>query len=179
MNHPDEDEFRDFVVARSPRFLRTAFLLTGDWGHAEDLVQTALAKVYRHWGRLRDHDALDAYVRKAMVNIRTSWWRRAWKAEQAVAAVPELLVPDQAGDHAERDRLRRALLTLPERQRAAVVLRHYDDLPEQDVARLLGCSVGTVKSQCSRGLARLREELAAATHELARTDEPALNGGRP
>ncbi len=175
MRTPDEDGFRDFVVARSPSYLRTAYLLTGDWGHAEDLVQTALAKVYRHWGRLSEHGALDASVRKAMVNIRTSWWRRAWKAEHATAVLPEVADRDRAGDYDERDRLRRALATLPERQRAVVVLRHYDDLPEQEVARLLGCSTGTVKSQCSRGLAKLRDTLTAPDYAAAY----ALEGGRP
>jgi RNA polymerase sigma-70 factor (sigma-E family) len=161
MRTSDEDAFRDFVVGRSPTYLRTAYLLTGDWGHAEDLLQTALAKVYRAWGRLRDHENLDAYVRRVMVNTQTSWWRRAWKAEQTTATgvLPEWSGPDATGPADDRDRLRRALLTLPARQRAVVVLRHYEDLGESEVARVLGCSVGTVKSQCARGLAKLRAAL--------------------
>jgi RNA polymerase sigma-70 factor (sigma-E family) len=159
MRANDEDAFRDFVVGRSPSYLRTAYLLTGDWGHAEDLLQTSLAKVYRAWGRLRDHDNLDAYVRRVMVNTRTSWWRRAWKAEHPTAVLPDAPGPDVVDATGDRDRLRRALLDLPPRQRAAVVLRHYEDLGEAETARLMGCSVGTVKSQCARGLARLRDTL--------------------
>jgi RNA polymerase sigma-70 factor (sigma-E family) len=159
MHARDEDAFRDFVVGRSASYLRTAYLLTGDWGHAEDLLQTALAKVYRAWGRLRDHDNLDAYVRRVLVNTQTSWWRRAWKAEQPTGSIPESAAPDALGASDDRDRLRRALLDLPPRQRAVVVLRHYEDLPEAEVARLLGCSVGTVKSQSARGLAKLRLSL--------------------
>jgi RNA polymerase sigma-70 factor (ECF subfamily) len=155
----DEDAFREFVVGRSASYLRVAYLLTGDWGHAEDLLQTALAKVYRAWGRLRDHDNLDAYVRRVLVNTQTTWWRRAWKAERPTAALPEHAAPDAMGASDDRDRIRRALLDLPARQRAAVVLRHYEDLGEAEVARLMGCSVGTVKSQCARGLAKLRDAL--------------------
>ena len=159
MRPSDEDAFRDFVVGRSPSYLRTAFLLTGDWGHAEDLLQTSLAKVYRAWGRLRDHDNLDAYVRRVMVNTQTSWWRRAWKAEQPTGNLPDWPGPDTVDASDDRDRLRRALLTLPPRQRAVVVLRHYEDRGEAEVARLLGCSVGTVKSQSSRAMAALRSQL--------------------
>ena len=176
MRASDEDAFRDFVVGRSPAYLRTAYLLTGDWGHAEDLLQTALAKVYRAWGRLRDHDNLDAYVRRVLVNTQISWWRRAWKAERPTAELPETPAPDAAGATEERDRLRRALLALPPRQRAVVVLRHYEDLAEADVARTLGCSIGTVKSQCARGLAKLREALSDPYDHVMR---PNLQGVRP
>ena len=159
MRTSDEDAFRDFVVGRSPALLRTAYLLTGDWGHAEDLLQTSLAKLYRAWPRLREREHLESYVRRIIVNTHTSWWRRSWKAEQPTGALPEGAAPDEHGASDERDRLRRALLTLPPKQRAIVVLRHYEDLPEAEVARLAGCSVGTVKSQCARGLARLRAAL--------------------
>jgi RNA polymerase sigma-70 factor (ECF subfamily) len=157
----DEDAFRDFVVGRSASYLRTAYLLTGDWGHAEDLLQTSLAKVYRAWGRLDGHENLDAYVRRVMVNTQTTWWRRAWKAEQTTGTgtLPDWPGPDAVDASDDRDRLRRALLTLPARQRAVVVLRHYEDMSEAEVARTLGCSVGTVKSQCARGLAKLRDAL--------------------
>lgn len=159
MRASDEDAFRDFVVGRSPAYLRTAYLLTGDWGHAEDLLQTSLAKVYRAWGRLRDHDNLDAYVRRVMANTQISWWRRKWKGEQPTADLPDWPGPDAVSASDDRDRLRRALLDLPPRQRAVVVLRHYEDLGEAEVARMLGCSIGTVKSQCARGLAKLRQAL--------------------
>jgi RNA polymerase sigma-70 factor (sigma-E family) len=159
MRESDEEAFRDFVVGRSSTYLRVAYLLTGDWGHAEDLLQTALAKVYRAWPRLRDHDNLDAYVRRVLVNTQTSWWRRAWKAERPTATLPDWPGPDALDATDSRDQLRRALLELPARQRAVVVLRHYEDLSEAEVARLLGCAVGTVKSQCARGLAKLRQSL--------------------
>jgi RNA polymerase sigma-70 factor (sigma-E family) len=171
MRTTDEDAFRDFVVGRSPSYLRVAYLLTGDWGHAEDLLQTALAKVYRAWGRLGDHENLDAYVRRVMVNTQTSWWRRKWRGEQPVGSLPETyepVAPDEVGPSDERDRLRRALRELPARQRAAVVLRHYEDLGETEVARLMGCSVGTVKSQCARGLARLRAAIDDPYADLMR-----------
>ncbi len=167
MRPGDEDAFRDFVVGRSPVLLRTAYLLTGDWGHAEDLLQTALAKVYRAWDRLHDRESLEAYTRRVMVNTHTTWWRRAWKAERPTGALPDWPGPDVVSASDDRDRLRRALLTLPARQRACVVLRHYDDQSEAEVARLMGCSVGTVKSQCARGLARLREALAEDTNGAA------------
>jgi RNA polymerase sigma-70 factor (sigma-E family) len=172
----DEDAFRDFVVGRSPSYLRVAYLLTGDWGHAEDLLQTSLAKVYRAWGRLRDHDNLDAYVRRVMVNTHTTWWRRAWKAEQptGTGTLPEHAGPDDHGTSDDRDRLRRALLELPPKQRAVVVLRHYEDLGEAEVARLMGCSVGTVKSQCARGLAKLRDALRDPYADVMRRPDTTL-----
>ncbi|HEX8001729.1 MAG TPA: SigE family RNA polymerase sigma factor [Mycobacteriales bacterium] len=156
----DEDAFRDFVVARSPALLRTAYLLTGDWQHAEDLLQTSLAKLYRAWPRLDERERLDSYVRRVMVNTHTSWWRRAWKAELPTGALPDAPAPDDVAVRDDRDRLRRALLDLPAKQRAIVVLRHYEDRSEAEVARLTGCAVGTVKSQCARGLAKLRAALA-------------------
>ena len=174
MRQLDEDAFRDFVVSRSPSLLRTAFLLTGDWGHAEDLLQTSLAKVYRAWARLRDHENLDAYVRRVMVNTQTSWWRRHWKAEQATGMLPDQAGPDLHAASDDRDRLRRALLTLPARQRAVVVLRHYEDLGEAETARLLGCSVGTVKSQCNRGLAKLRDALNDPYGDVLRRPDSTL-----
>jgi RNA polymerase sigma-70 factor (sigma-E family) len=174
MTSAEQDGFRAFVEGRSPAYLRTAYLLTGDWGHAEDLLQASLAKVYRAWGRVHDRDNLDSYVRRVMVNTCSSWWQRSWRGEHPTASLPETPTEDTYDAVDQRDRLRRALKALPAKQRAAVVLRHYDDQSEAEVARILSCSVGTVKSQTSRGLARLRElladeagaprALAAATH---------------
>lgn len=178
MRETDEDAFRDFVVGRSPSYLRVAYLLTGDWGHAEDLLQTSLAKVYRAWGRLRDHENLDAYVRRVMVNTQTTWWRRRWKAEHPTETLPDRAGPDAHSASDDRDRLRRALLTLPARQRAVVVLRHYEDLSETEVARVLGCSVGTVKSQSARGLARLRDTLDDPYGGVLRRPDDALQEAR-
>ncbi len=152
----DEDrEFREFVLTRSPALLRVAFLLTGDRGHAEDLLQTALMKTSRRWTHLVDRDASYAYVRRAMINTQTSWLRRRRVVENFVDVVPE------AGTHLEEfeateGRTLPALAQLPQGMRAVIVLRFYEDLSEAETARLLGCSLGTVKSQTSRGLARLR-----------------------
>ena len=159
MSPAEQEEFRAFVEGRSPAYLRTAYLLTGDWGHAEDLLQTSLAKVYRAWGRVHDRTNLDAYVRRVMVNTFSSWWQRSWRGERPTESMPDSAGVDSYAAVDQRDRLRRALVMLPAKQRAAVVLRHYDDHSEADVARILSCSIGTVKSQTSRGLTRLRELL--------------------
>ena len=154
---PAEDEFRDFVVARSPGLLRFAWMLTYDEGRAEDLLQTSLAKTWLHWGRLHDDGEPLAYVRRVMVNTSSAWWRRRWRAEVPTDAVPDSAGRDAYGASDDRDVLTRALAALPRRQRAVVVLRYYEGLSEAETADALGCSVGTVKSQAARGLARLRE----------------------
>jgi RNA polymerase sigma-70 factor (sigma-E family) len=159
-----EDEFREYVVARTPALLGTAYALTGDRGLAEDLLQVALLKAYRHWRQVRGSDQPDAYVRRIMVNQRISWWRRR-RVPESDRPVPDRAGPEGAGVE-ERDELWRALRQLPQRTRAVVVLRYWEDLPEAEVARLLGCSVGSVKSQASRGLARLRVALAANREEI-------------
>ncbi len=176
MTPADEAQFREFVQGRSPAYLRTAYLLTGDWGHAEDLLQTSLAKVYRAWGRVHDRDNLDAYVRRVMVNTYSSWWQRAWRGERPTETLPEIVGDDSYAPIDQRDRLRRALATLPPKQRAAVVLRHYDDQSEAEVARILSCSVGTVKSQTARGLARLRDLLDETASESSGLS-PVTTGG--
>src|SRR5215207_1118672 len=158
MNAADEAEFREFVRGRSTSLLGTAYSLTGDRSQAEDLLQVALLKTYRHWPAVRSTDHPEAYVRRVMVNQRISWWRR-----RRVQEVPDPL-PDRAGpaDHStveQRDELWRALGQLPLRTRAVLVLRYWEDLPEQEVATILRCSVGSVKSQASRGLRRLRAVL--------------------
>ena len=158
MDPSTDDDFRDFVRARSPALLGTAYALTGDRGLAEDLLQTALLKTYRHWREVRRSDRPEAYVRRVMTNQRISWSRRRRIAEYGG------MVPDRAGPSPypveDRDELWRALQQLPPRTRAVLVLRYWEDLAEADVARILGCSVGSVKSQASRGLHRLRAVLA-------------------
>jgi RNA polymerase sigma-70 factor (sigma-E family) len=153
-----DEEFRAYVAARSPALLRTAYLLTGDRHDAEDLLQTALAKTYLAWGRIRERGALDGYVRRTMVNTNTSWWRRRRHlTEHPVAEPPERVdSADHAGATVLAEVLWQALAKLPKRQRAALVLRFYEDLSEAETAVALGVSVGTVKSTTSRGLARLR-----------------------
>ena len=156
-----DEEFAHFVAARSMALLRTAHLLTGDLGTAEDLLQTALLKTYRHWPRLTNREAPDAFVRRVMITSQASWWRRRRVREDSAAVVPEPAVADATRAADVRDELWRALARLPVRMRAVLVLRYWEDLSEAETARVLGCSAGTVKSQASRGLARLRTELAS------------------
>lgn len=153
-----DEAFQHFVAHRSAALLRTAFLLTGDRAAAEDLLQTALLKTYRHWRRLDNRDDPVAFVRKVMVTTNVSWLRRRQSTEQVVAVLPERLAPDEHDTVSERDQVWQALRRLPPRMRAVIVLRFYEDLTEAATARLLGCSLGTVKSQTSRGLTRLRED---------------------
>ncbi len=147
--------FEDFVTARSRGLLRTAYLLTQDSHLAEDLVQTALAKAWRSWGRVEKSP--DAYVRRILVNTYATWWRRKWNGEHPTDDLPdtELSTHDPADGGTTYD-VRTALARLPRRQRAVVVLRFFEDLSEAETARLLECSVGTVKSQSSKALAKLR-----------------------
>lgn len=151
-----DDEFVELVHAAWPALYRTAVLLVRDHALAEDLVQSALAKTYSHWHRIRDTGAAQAYARRALVNTTTSTFRRkSYRSERPTAELPEKVgVP--AGDPAERLDVRAALAELAPRQRAVVVLRFYDDLSVQDTADLLGISTGTVKSQTSAALDRLR-----------------------
>jgi RNA polymerase sigma-70 factor (sigma-E family) len=152
-------DFADYVAARGQALHRTAFLLTGDWALAEDLLQTALARIYSRWDRIVRDDP-DAYVRKVLVNTWSSWWRRKWRGE-----VPTEAVVDTAGidPYAEADRRRAvasALAALPPKQRATVVLRFHEDMTEAQAAEVLGVSIGTVKSQTAKALAKLRSSAA-------------------
>jgi RNA polymerase sigma-70 factor (sigma-E family) len=157
--------FEAFVAARGPALLRTAFLLTGDHGRAEDLVQTALGKTWPRWESIEDFSR-EGYVRKVMVTTYIAWWRRRWTAEY-----PSDTLPEQAswGPNVElRHDVLKALASLPKGQRAVIVARFFDDLTEVQTAALLGCSVGTVKSQNARALAALRRcpALAVTQGEL-------------
>jgi RNA polymerase sigma-70 factor (sigma-E family) len=149
--------FREYVTTRSASLLRTAYLLTGNRADAEDLVQAALAKTYRAWHRIEDTRALDGYVRKAMVNTHISWWRRRRRLDEyPTDEIPDRAVADHAPGSDLQDALRRAIDRLPQRMRAAVVLRYYEDMSEAEVADALGVSLGTVKSTVSRAVAKLR-----------------------
>ena len=154
----EREAFREYVVGRSPALLRTAYLLTGDRSDAEDLLQTALAKTFLAWGRIRDPGALDGYVRRIMVNAQTSVWRRRRVEEYSTDELPEQPGRDPTADAELHDALWTALARLPKRARAAVVLRFYEDLSEAETADALGVTVGTVKSTVSRALVRLRED---------------------
>ncbi|MFC4148890.1 SigE family RNA polymerase sigma factor [Micromonospora mangrovi] len=157
----EPEGFREYVVARQAALLRTARLLTGDWQQAEDLVQTALMKVWPHWRRLTaEGEDPDGYVRRVVMTSYLTWRRRRWWGERC------LPVPDvsDAGDAVAgvdlRDSLARVLRGLPPAQRAVVVLRFYEDLSVEQTAALLGCSEGTVKSQTVKALHKLKGVVA-------------------
>lgn len=155
--------FDAFVAARSSALLRTAYLLTHDHAAAEDLLQTALTKAWFAWSRIET--APEPYVRKVLVNTYATWWRRRWNGEHATADLPDTGVASSSDASDASHDLWRAMARLPRRQRAVVVLRYFEDLPESETAVLLGCSVGTVKSQASKALAKLRIDPALATSE--------------
>ncbi|MFI0424311.1 SigE family RNA polymerase sigma factor [Spongiactinospora sp. 9N601] len=161
------DEFRAYVEARGPALLRTACRLTGNPMDAEDLLQSALAKTYLAWDRIQDRAALDGYVRRAMVNINISWWRRRKLEEYPAEELPEPPAAPHAGHEHAYELLEQALDRLPERMRAAVVLRYYEDMTEPEIAKTLGISVGTVKSTVSRAMAKLRGELVVPAQRRA------------
>lgn len=160
MSGGSEAGFDDFVVQWSPALLRVAFLLTGDRGLAEDLLQTALLKTSRRWSRIADHEAAYPYVRRVLVTTSASWHRRRRVREVLTDRTPE---PATTVGDAAPGRAVAALEALPPRMRAVIVLRYHEDLSEADTAAALGCSAGSVKSQASRGLARLRVELSPAS----------------
>jgi len=150
-------DFSAYLAARQPALLRTAYLLTGSRADAEDLLQTSMAKLYLAWDRVREREAVDAYARRIMVNEHNSLWRRAWKRQEiAVDEVPEREAHEDRYDDGRDAALWSFVQSLPRRQRAIVVLRYYEELTEAETADMLGISVGTVKSQCSRALAALR-----------------------
>jgi RNA polymerase sigma-70 factor (sigma-E family) len=162
------ESFEQFVVSRSARLLATAYLLTQDRALAEDLLQTALAKSWSAWHRI-DSDP-EAYVRRVMVNTYSTWWRRRWNGELPMAALPDDAHVEADGV-STRD-VRDALARLPKRQRAAIVLRFFDDQTVAETARILGCSVGTIKSQVSKALARLRVDPTLAEDDVTGEEGP-------
>ncbi|MEW2594685.1 SigE family RNA polymerase sigma factor [Micromonospora aurantiaca] len=178
---PLEEEFREFVAARSGALLRTAYLLAGDWATAEDLLQTALTKTYLAWKRLGGIEAIEPYARRVMVNTSTSWWRRRWHGERPTEVLPERAGVDEIEQQLDRDALWRHLQALPARQRAVLVLRFYEDMSEAQTAALLEISPGTVKSQTSRALNTLRRRLGsqAALGLPAPADVPAAKPSAP
>lgn len=154
-------DFESWMVARQGRLLRTAYLLTGDVHAAEDLVQTALAKLYLAWDRVSASASVDAYARKIIVNEHASTWRRLWRHREVVSDTSTYDVPVQAQEYdGVAAALWETVRSLPARQRAVVVLRYYEQLSERETAEALGVSVGTVKSQASRALDTLRGRLS-------------------
>ncbi|QCW50853.1 SigE family RNA polymerase sigma factor [Nocardioides dongxiaopingii] len=157
----DRAEFAEFVAARSSALHRAAYLMVGDVGLAQDLVQEALTKTYVAWPRLRDPRNAEAYTRRAITTTAISWFRRkGWNNERATERLPEEPVGDHSGQVDQRHVLWSALQELPVRQRTAIVLRYYEDLTEAQTAAAMDCAVGTVKSQVSAGFAKLRDRLA-------------------
>lgn len=156
MRRADEDDYREYVAARMERLRRTAYLLCHDWHRADDVVAVTLGRLYRHWGRARRMERLDAYVGRMLLNAWHDEGRRAARE----TATEDVAAADRGGrpgpDVVERLSQLELLRQLPPRRRAAVVLRFYYDLSVQETADALGCSEGTVKSLTSRGLESLR-----------------------
>lgn len=172
----DEADFTDFVTHRAAALLRTAFLLCGgDRGAAEDLLQDVLERAYPKWRRIKGHP--EPYLRAALANAAANRWRNHSRRVREVPLHDETRPAWPGPEHriVEEDRIVRALHALPPRMRAVLVLRFFDDMTEANVAKALRCSTGTVKSQTSRGLARLREvldddsDLPAPVHERTTT----------
>jgi RNA polymerase sigma-70 factor (sigma-E family) len=161
--------FEDFVSARLAVMTRYALMLTGDPDLAQDLVQETMVRASLQWTKVRRADAPEAYVKRMMINLFLDWQRGSWVKRVLLRETLDDSVPgpaDHAADSADRDAVWAALATLPRAQRAALVLRYYEDLPDQEIADMLGCAVGTVRSHISRALAHLR------------TVEPAIGGTR-
>lgn len=160
-----DDGFDQFMSEHWPKLVRSAYLLTGDRHDAEDLAQAALTRIFSSWNRVRRAEDVDAYVRRIMINCNSTRFRRRRVSEHPVPAVPEHLrtTDDHTAEWDQRSTFMTALAQLPPRQRAVIVLRYYEDMTEAQTSQVLGCSVGTVKSQTSKALTRLRthSELAA------------------
>jgi RNA polymerase sigma-70 factor (sigma-E family) len=153
---PDTEAYREFVSVRMDQWRRTAYLLCGDWHTADDLVSTALVKLYRHWSRVAGMDNPEAYVRRMLLRAWLDERRRPWRREHSRAVLPERVAdadPSRAADHLA---LLGLLAQLPARRRAVLVLRYFCDLSVEETAEVLGCSTGTVKSQTARALDTLR-----------------------
>jgi RNA polymerase sigma-70 factor (sigma-E family) len=167
----DEEEFRAFAASRRARLLRAAYLLTGDAGLAEDLVQTALFKTALRWRRVAASGDPEPYVRRILYTEHVSAWRRRGAPEVLGARTPDAPDSAAAADVEQRLVLRDALAKLTPKQRAVLVLRYYEDLTEVQAAQVLGCAPGTVKSQARHALMRLRQ-LAPELAELFGPSEP-------
>lgn len=157
MRKQDEAEYVAFVQTAWGRLFRSAYALTGDYQQAEDALQSALVKAYASWPRVRGADRPEAYVRRMLVNqVRSSWRRASWRIERSTNLLHHSPVESHETRLLLEDQVWRALMSLPPRQRAVVVLRYFDDLSEQEIADVLGVRPGTVKSQAAAALAALR-----------------------
>ena len=169
--HGDVSAFAAFVAERSPALFRTAYIVVGEHHLAQDLLQEALVKTYVAWPQLRDATKAEAYVRRTIVTTAISWRRRRSFHEPPVDRVPDAKQIDETERLATQDVLWEQVCTLPPRQRVALVLRYYEDLSEAETAELMGCSVGTVKSQVSVALSKLRERVGIDSDVLFPEDE--------
>jgi RNA polymerase sigma-70 factor (sigma-E family) len=173
-----DEEFRDFMHGRWPVMVRLAYALTGDQGHAEDVAQTAFARTYASWPKVRRTGNPDAYVRRIVINENLNRFRKHRVAERLTGTLPDSVAGALSGSLAaagavdatrqydDRSALMAALQRLGPRQRAVIVLRYWMDLTEAEIAAALGCSVGTVKSQAARALATLRQSAELVDGEL-------------
>ena len=159
MRQSDEDAFSDFVRAYSATLFRTAYVLTGDYMRAEDLLQTTLVSVYQRWPRVAAMDRPVGYARKVLVSQATSWWRRRSSHETPLLLLEEPAWSGRMEYVGEHDRVWQAVLSLPQRQRAVTVLRYYEDLTEAEIADTLAMAPGTVKSHSHAAARRLAELL--------------------
>ena len=159
----DDDEFIAFYRARGRHLRDTAYLLCGDWHLAEDLTQITFTKLYRSWRRIERHDVLDQFARRVLMRAFLDERRRPWRREYATTPNSESLDTSAYDVSLNDNGMAKALQGLPKRTRAVLILRFWVDLPVDQVADLLGCSPGTVKSQTSRGLASLRSVLGVGT----------------
>ncbi|MEH1169908.1 SigE family RNA polymerase sigma factor [Micromonospora sp. CPCC 205539] len=162
--------FEEYVSSRGPALVRLARLLTGDEHRAEDLAQDVLARAYVHWRRISRADRPDVYVRRMLINANNSWWRRRSSRELATDAFADRPQRgDLGGEVADRDEMWRLIRSLPDRQRAVLVLRYYEDLDDATIAQILDCSPVTVRTHAMRAFANLRERYGV----------PTTNGSRP
>lgn len=171
MDGDREREYREFVLTQWPPLFRTAYLLTGDHQHAEDLLQTALVKVYLAWPRVSRVSHPLAYTRRVLVNQASSWWRRRQRTELVVPDPPEPADPGFADALVDARVVWQAVLRLPVRQRAVVVLRYYEDLAESEIAEVLGVAPGTVKAHAHAARAALRDQLGPLHPSLTSGDQ--------
>ncbi|MFF8512794.1 SigE family RNA polymerase sigma factor [Streptomyces sp. NPDC015492] len=157
MSNADDDEFQTFMSSRWPSLVRTAYLLTGSHHDAEDLAQSALARAYAKWDKVRRSDDMAAYVRKIMIHVHADRFRKLTVREWFTPRLPDVAVADGTDQVEYRSALIEALVALPQRQRSVVVLRYFEDMPPAQIAAVLGVRESTVRSQITRALARLRD----------------------
>lgn len=173
MRASDEERFTDFVRAYSAALFRTAFLMTGDYQRAEDILQTSLVRIYQRWPRVDAMDSPVGYAHKVVVSQSASWWRRRSSRESLLQRVDEPTWSGRIEEVAEHQRVWQAVLSLPPRQRAVIVLRYYENLTEAQIADTLGMAPGTVKSHSHAAARRLADLLGEAVVDPAQPAEEA------